>query len=65
VVDDGNSEFETVANAAKRANVHRQSLYELIRRGTFPAIKIDGRVFVRVEDTDAYIIKRSHKLCGK
>lgn len=53
--------LETVAGAARRAQVSRQYIYRLIKDEKLSAFEVDGVILVRSSDIDAYIIQRSHK----
>lgn len=56
------SHLETVRTAARRAGVNRSYIYKLIQLNVLNAFEIDGKLFVRSADIDAYILRKSHRV---
>lgn len=48
----------TVAEACKRLRVHRNTMYELIRRGDVPALRIGRNIRIDYEE----LLKRNNQL---
>ncbi len=48
-----------VPEAAQRLSLSRAKVYELIKAGTLPSVRIDGSRRVRVEDLAAFVASLS------
>ncbi len=44
----------TIRQAARELGIHRQTVYQAIRRGNLPAVEVLDRVAVRRADIEAY-----------